>query len=214
VSSAAILAGGRATRFGGRDKSALTIRGRSMLDRQIAELRQLTEDIVIVRGWRGGAPSPPREALSAPPAPATGGGVNVRTVHDRVPNCGPLGGLDAALAAARDDPLIVVACDMPYLTAGLLAYLLTLAPEADVVVPQSGRGYHPLCAIYSRACRAAVSARLADGRLRMIDLLADLRLRVVTAGELERLGYGGRVLANVNTPADYEELEKAICHEL
>ncbi len=38
--TAAILAGGQATRFGGRDKSALIVEGRSILERQIAELRQ------------------------------------------------------------------------------------------------------------------------------------------------------------------------------
>ncbi|HEV3140712.1 MAG TPA: NTP transferase domain-containing protein, partial [Vicinamibacterales bacterium] len=49
--SAAILAGGRATRFGGRDKSAIVIdpqEGRTILDRQIDALRPLTDDIMIV----------------------------------------------------------------------------------------------------------------------------------------------------------------------
>jgi molybdopterin-guanine dinucleotide biosynthesis protein A len=36
--SVAILAGGDARRFGGRDKSALVVDGRTILERQIAEL--------------------------------------------------------------------------------------------------------------------------------------------------------------------------------
>ena len=46
--SAAILAGGQATRFGGRDKSALLVDGRTILDRQLAALAPLTDDLMIV----------------------------------------------------------------------------------------------------------------------------------------------------------------------
>ena len=47
--SAAILAGGRATRFGGRDKSALVIEGRTILERQLAMLSAVADDVQIVR---------------------------------------------------------------------------------------------------------------------------------------------------------------------
>ena len=88
--SAAILAGGRAARFGGRDKSALVIDGRSILDRQIAEL--LARDRRHPGGRRGRAM---RSSVRTRPL--------FRLIPDRVSGCGPLGGLDAALAAARDD---------------------------------------------------------------------------------------------------------------
>ena len=92
--SAAILAGGRASRFEGRDKSAIVVAGRTILDRQIAELTTLTTEILVVGG---------REA----PQPA-------RLVKDIVPGCGPLGGLHAALSESRGAATIVLACDMPY----------------------------------------------------------------------------------------------------
>ena len=43
--SVAILAGGDARRFGGRDKSALVVDGRTILERQIAELSTVTPDL-------------------------------------------------------------------------------------------------------------------------------------------------------------------------
>src|ERR687888_468797 len=46
--SAAILAGGRATRFGGRDKSALTIGGRTILERQIEALSAVADEVLVV----------------------------------------------------------------------------------------------------------------------------------------------------------------------
>ena len=192
--SAAILAGGRATRFGGRDKSALIVGGRSVLDRQIAELSQLTDDIMLV----GGRAAHPR----------------VRVVADAVTGCGPLGGVHAALAEARESTVIVIACDMPNIAAPLLAYLAGLAGDADAVVPQTARGYHPLCAAYTRACIEPLARRLADGRLKMIDLLVDVRVRVVTSEELDRFGDHDRLFANLNTPAEYNRFEALQGHEL
>src|SRR5260221_13280362 len=105
--SAAILAGGEATRFGGRDKSALVVEGRTILDRQLAELTPLTTDILIVGG---------RES---PPSPAKLGA-------DIVPKCGPLGGLHAALIASHGAATIVIAGDMPDWSAAFLHYLLLI----------------------------------------------------------------------------------------
>jgi molybdopterin-guanine dinucleotide biosynthesis protein A len=197
VSSAAILTGGRASRFGGRDKASLVVGGRTILTRQVEELIQVTDDILVVGGTAGQGRN----------AAAAYGGVAVRLVADRVAACGPLGGLDAALAAARDDRVFVVACDMPFVNAGLVSHLLALAETHDVVVPRTERGYHSVCAVYTRACQPIVSRRLAEGALAMTGLFAELRVRTVPAAELERFGDPERLLANVNTPADYHGLE-------
>ena len=206
--SAAILAGGRATRFDGHDKSALVVEGRTIFDRQITELSQITSDLLLVGG-------DPRAVMRN----------GVRHVPDHVPGCGPLGGLHAALSEARGTAVVVVACDMPFLSAPLLRHLLTLAGDIDhidrtdpidtgdiadrpeVVVPRTKRGYHPLCAVYTRACLEPIARRLADGRLKVVDLFDDLRVRVVTAEALAAFGDPDRLLANVNTPLEYRTIE-------
>ena len=191
--SVAILAGGRATRFDGHDKSALVVSGRTILDRQIAELSQMTTDLMIVGGeCRAGVPA------------------GVRPVADLVPGCGPLGGLHAALSEARGAVVVVVACDMPYVSAPLLRHFLTLmngADTPDIVVPRTERGYHPLCAVYSRACLEPIARRLATGRLKVDALFDDVRVRVVTADALAAFGDPDRLLANVNTPLEYRAIE-------
>src|SRR5262245_33737265 len=131
MASAAILAGGRARRFGGRDKSALVVDGRSILERQLAELTAISDDVFLA-GARADTAVPP----------------GIRVVFDREPDCGPLGGLDGALAAARDEILLVLACDMPFVTRPFLAHLLAAARGVDAVVPRTEHGYHPLCAVY------------------------------------------------------------------
>jgi molybdopterin-guanine dinucleotide biosynthesis protein A len=203
--SAAILAGGRAARFGGRDKSALVVDGRTIVERQLAMLATVTDDVMIVGRERGAE-------HSAPPAVVDRRGV--RFVPDIVPGCGPLGGLHAALSAAHADAVLLIACDMPFVSAPFAAYLLSLAGEAAIVVPRSERGYHPLCAVYTRACLEPVAARLAGRRLRMRELVDEMPARVVSLEEIDRFGDGHRLLANVNTPAEYAGLEALQGHKL
>jgi len=192
--SAAILAGGAARRFGGCDKGALIVDGRSIRERQIMELSRLTSDILIV----GARPAPVPLA---------------RIVSDLDPGHGPLGGLHTALIESTGDSTVVVACDMPYITAPLLHHLLALTREAEIAVPRTDSGYHPLCAAYTRACIEPVARRLADGRLKMTDLFADVRVREVAAEELEPFGDCRRLLSNVNTPDEYRELEALQGHQ-
>lgn len=203
--SAAILTGGQATRFGGRDKSALMVDGRTILDRQIATLAPLTDDLLIVGG--------PHVAHDLWSCDRSATGPARRVIPDIVPGCGPLGGLHAALTEARGDALFLIACDMPFVTPAFVAHLLSLAGDADIVVPQSEHGYHPLCAVYTRACLEPVAARLANRRLKIRDLVTDVRTRVVAVEEIRRFGSPDRLLANVNTPAEYADLEALQGHK-
>jgi len=194
--SAAILAGGSATRFHGRDKSGLVVGGEPILVRQLRELVQVSGDVMIVGS------DPARESIGL-----------ARVVSDHVRGSGPLAGLHAALAEALGDAVVVVACDMPNICAPLLAHLLTLTCEADIVVPKTARGYHPLCAAYTRACLEPVARRLGDVRLKLTDLFDDVRVRIVAAEEIGAFGDPDQLLANINTPGEYLELESLQGHE-
>lgn len=193
--TAAILCGGRARRFGGRDKSALLVDGQTILQRQMAMLRTIGElrEILLV-----------------------GGGTHseARTIHDLVPGSGPLGGIHAALTEAHGDAVFVLACDMPYVSAALASYLIGLSRDADLVVPRTEDGYHPLCAVYTRACLEPLSRRLGERRLKVIDLADDVRTRGVPAEELDVFGDRHRLLRNVNTPMEYAALHDSPRHQL
>jgi molybdopterin-guanine dinucleotide biosynthesis protein A len=191
--SAAILNGGQATRYGGRDKGALVVDGRTILERQLEALAPVASEILLVGGGE------PREG--------------VRVIDDVVPGCGPLGGVHAALVEAAHPITLVIACDMPYVSAPLLACLAEMAGAADAVVPRTEDGYHPLCAAYTRACLERFAARLARGRYTMTDALADVKVRIVEAGDIERFGHRHRLLANVNTPAEHGGLAALRQHE-
>jgi molybdopterin-guanine dinucleotide biosynthesis protein A len=182
---AAILAGGQARRFDGQDKSALPIAGVPVLDRQLAALRRLTSRIVIVGG------PPDRYAH-----------VDVPVVPDLLPEIGPLGGLYTALRGASER-IIILACDLPFVTAPFLEYLLRTGRDADVTLPRSTAGVHPLCAAYA-ADAAPLIRRLIDEGVRQVqEALGSLRLHIVEGAALAAFDPDERLLHNINTPDDY-----------
>jgi len=184
--TAAILGGGQARRLGGQDKSALLVGGRAILDRQLAVLHDLGVPVLIV-----GADSRP-------------GTHDITPVPDRLPGHGPLGGLYTALVASPTDHVVVVACDMPFLTASFLAHLAAVPDAVDAVVPRLADGRHPLCARYDRRAAGSIRQRLEAGRLRVSEALDELTVRELGPEELAPFDPDGTLLFNVNTPDDYQ----------
>jgi len=190
--SAAILAGGRARRLGGVDKSALAVGAGSILERQLSLLRDLTPHILIVGADRSRVPA---------------GGV--RVVADRLPGAGPLGGLYTALMEAPTEQVLVIACDMPFLTAPFLMRLAARGVDVDVAVPRSAAGRHPLCASYARRAAGHLKARIDGGDLRVREALEGLDVRELGPDELAGFDPDGLLLLNVNTPDDYAKARTA-----
>jgi molybdopterin-guanine dinucleotide biosynthesis protein A len=188
--SAAILAGGQARRFGGQDKSRLVVHGRTIIVRQVEVLQRVARDIFIV------ARDPERfEDLDL-------------TVHvDRVPGTGAIGAIYTALDAARHDRVIVVACDLPFLDERLLAELVRRAGPADGAWVRTARGVEPLLACYQRHARQTILQEIRAGRLKASDLGSALRVAEISAAELDRFGASEELLANVNTPEDYARVQ-------
>jgi molybdopterin-guanine dinucleotide biosynthesis protein A len=190
--AAAILAGGRARRFGGTLKNTLEIGGRRIIDRQIDALRQVADPIFIV------APDP---------APFVSLGLEV--VPDVLPGCGALGGIYTAILRSPRWRTLVVAGDMPCLPAGLLAHL-GRDSTADIVVPRGARGYEPLCAVYSRQCAGPIQQRLDRGLLRASVLPDGVQIEEVGPEMLAAYDPDGLLFLNVNTPHDYERARNLI----
>ena len=187
-----ILVGGASSRMGA-DKSLLRLGRRTFAEVVAEALRPLAGDVRVV----GSRPS------------AAGHGLAV--VRDVYENLGALGGLHAALSACGARWAVVVSCDLPFVTAELLARLASLRREdCDAVAPvqQDGRP-QPLCALYAAAaCRAVAEELIRAGELRPRALLRRVRTRWVGFEELADLPGSAHFFRNVNTPSDYEEARK------
>jgi molybdopterin-guanine dinucleotide biosynthesis protein A len=177
-----VLAGGMSRRLG-FPKALLRLgTGRTLIEDTVAKLRRLSDDVMVV------ANEARFEVAGA------------RRIEDLRPGGAALGGIYSALVAARHERVVVVGCDMPFLSLGLLAHLVALSPEVDVVAPRIDGYPEPLHAVYRRRCRSAIEPLLRAGRLRIIGFYADARVRYVDEPELRRLDPELRSFRNVNTP--------------
>jgi molybdopterin-guanine dinucleotide biosynthesis protein A len=180
--AAAILAGGQATRLGGVNKGTLPLGDLPIVDRQLEALRAVASIVFVV-----GPDSPAWSARG------------LTVVPDEQPGMGPLGGICTAIVRSPCERTLVVACDMPFLSADV--------QDADLVIPRSARGHEPLCAIYTRACLPDIRARMARGALQAGQLPQGVRIAELGP---EMLGMDERVFVNVNTPHDYERAKGLI----
>ena len=190
----AILAGGGATRYGGRPKGLESVAGRRILDR-------LADAMTAAFG------EPPLLVANAEEAAAWR--PDLRVVPDVRPGLGSLGGIYTAVIEAPA-PVVLAAWDMPFVSPGLLRALAAGLDRHDAYLPQSDgrRGVEPLCAAYGPACREAMAASLDRGDLRAIGFHAAIRVGILPHAEVARLGDPALLFFNVNTANDLARAEE------
>ena len=192
---ALILAGGRSVRMG-RPKEFLPFGAETMLGRAARQLAAACQPVLVLA----------RDADQVlPTLPAT-----CARLADERPDAGPLAGLAIGLRELQerhgfgaDDALLLTGCDLPWLSAEAVHWLLQRLGAADLVMPQCGGTLHPLAAIYRLRTAAAVQSALATGAGTPRALLATCRAVVVDEPELRTFDPELRFLANINTPADH-----------
>lgn len=191
---AAILAGGKASRYGGHPKGLVTVGGVRILDRLAAACLEAFGE-------------PPLLIANDPAAAAWRPDLVV--VPDRVEGAATLGGL---LTAIGHDPrpVVCLAWDMPFVTAPLLLRLGRDLDRFDAVLPESDgpRGVEPLCAGYGPGAAPAIREAIARGDLRAVGFHDAIRVSRVGRAELERFGDPATLFFNVNTPEDAAAAER------
>ena|SRR5438094_5725223 len=187
-----ILVGGMSSRMG-TDKSRLVFGDQTSVALIAASLQSVAGTVRTV-----GAAVPALEGLA-----------NIADAHDQ---WGPLAGIEAALCNANSEYCLVVACDLPFVTAELFERLIGLADHWDAIVPlQSDGRPQPLCAIYRRsACLATARKAIANGEHSPRALLDQVNTRYVPFTELSDLDGSDYFFFNVNTPENYERSQEIL----
>ncbi len=189
-----ILAGGHSTRMGA-DKALLQLGGKTLLERALGKAREVSDSVMVV--GKG-------ELYASFGAPI---------VEDEFPECGPLGGIHAALGTSRSELNIVLSVDAPLVTTAFLRFMVERAEastDALAVVPDAGGGVQGTCAVYRRPFRAVAEQQLKRGRYKVTDTLALVRVEYVEEDEIRAAGFDAAMFANLNTP---EEFAKVSCIE-
>ena len=180
-----ILAGGRNSRMGGRDKAFLRVDGRTVFERTLGVLCACFEQVIVVSN------TPEKYADFA-----------VEVVADELRGCGPLGGLHAGLGRIAAPYAFVAACDMPFLRIEPIRYLASRLRAQDAIVPQWNGDIEPLHALYAARLRGRIAAAVAQGARAMRDFLPQIEVDYVSQAAMERVAGAAEAFRNVNTPED------------
>ena len=182
-----VLTGGRSRRMG-RDKCAIVLDGRTLLQRVVDALDGAVDELLVV----GSPGRPPLEVRSTRP---------LRALADPEPHGGPLVGIATGLAATTAPVTLIVACDLPYLAPPLLRLLAARAGAgAQLVVPLRGGEPQLLCAAWRREALDTVRDHLEAGDRAVAAVLDDLQAELLPPEAYAAADPDGRSFVNLNTP--------------
>jgi molybdopterin-guanine dinucleotide biosynthesis protein A len=172
----------------GRDKRLLTVdwNGKTvpLWERQLNLLRQLAPAELLISG---------PDDLEYPP--------DSKIIPDQIENGGPLAGISSCLQVARTELLLVLAVDLPNITAEYLESLIRMARPGYGIVPTIDDELEPVAAIYPvEAASLALSClqsgeRSVQALVRRLEQSGLVRIKPVTATEAP-------LFRNWNTPED------------
>ena len=179
-----ILAGGSSRRFG-RDKAMLTLQTSgniTLLDHIKQLLAQFCDPVRVVG----------RDAMP-----------------DRVPGLGPIGGVSTALHASQTEDNIVVAVDLPLLTAEFVKYFKERSRISNrrLTVCNTGSAF-PLCLAIRTDLKRAIDEYIAAGHRSLHGWIETSDPEIITLQELTDAGFPATIFTNINTEADYHAAMK------
>jgi molybdopterin-guanine dinucleotide biosynthesis protein A len=184
---ALVLAGGQSRRMG-EDKALLSCGGVTLLHRVCAIAQACTDQVYVVTSRSEHY----REVVPR----------GCRFIHEPSPQ-GPLGAFAAGLRQVQTEWVLLLACDLPFLTAEpLLAWqkkLKTVPSDAIAALPYGEKGWEPLCGFYRQGCLPVLEAFIQQGGRSFQAWLAQQPVHRLSLDQAQWL-------FNCNTPADWQQV--------
>jgi len=190
-----IIAGGRSTRFGDRDKAVADLAGTPMIRRVADRIGTVVDELVV--NCRDDQLAAIEAALSDTTLAPT-------FAPDERPDEGPMAGIATGLAAVEAEYAFVVACDMPFVDPDFVAYLFERTSGHDAAVPRPDEWFQTTQAVYrAEPMVAACEDALDRGEGRIVEPLFELDYVVVDREEIEARTTL-ETFENLNTREEFE----------
>ncbi len=182
--SAAVLAGGESKRMG-EDKAFIKLGSQRLIEIIVRKLNSLFAEVIIV--------SDKHKELSY---------LSVRLVTDilREGEKNSLRGIHAALSAASYPSCFIAACDMPFLSLGLIRHMAVFALDYDLVAPFLDGYYQPFFCFYNQRVLPAISEALELKHYKVTSLFDKLRVKKIDKDIVEMYDPAQLSFLNINTP--------------
>lgn len=186
-----ILAGGQSKRMGA-NKAFVRLNGKPLISYALNALEKITPNILLSAG---------SESIHYK---------NLPVVEDIYPGCGPAGGIFSALSFSETNLNLILSCDMPFVSSGLLKFLVNEAVEnpADVILPVDENGqWQTLCAVYSKSIMPQLEKAVIQKKLMLKKIISKTNYRLIPIEKFREL-YLPNTFYNINTPDELCESEK------
>ena len=180
-----VLAGGQGRRMGGVDKGLQLLHGQPMVAAVLARLAPQVSEILINANQNRDA----YERFGYPVVPDAIGGY-----------AGPLAGLHVCLGKAKNEIVLTVPCDSPFLPMDLCSRLQKKLADYDLAVAKTGDQPHPVFALVRTSVRKNLEDFLIKGGRKIDAWYSTLKVVEVSFDD------EGDAFRNINTR---EELDKA-----
>jgi molybdopterin-guanine dinucleotide biosynthesis protein A len=187
-----ILAGGKSSRYGS-NKALAELHGTPLIERVLGVMGSVFSDLILITN-----------------SPMEYAHLKLPMKEDLIKGLGPLGGIYTGLESISDEAGFFVACDMPFLSEGLIRHMLTISGDYDAVVPKIDWKIETLHTLYRKSCLPAIKDLIDSRSYQAKRFFQRIRVRYVGQEEIMRYDPRLRAFANVNRP---EEMDVMRGHE-
>ena len=186
-----LLAGGKSSRMG-KDKALIKYGNETFMSNSLKKLHKLFDEVIVV------ADNIEKYNIE-----------NAKIIQDIYPKMGPMGGIHAALKAAKNDWIFVIPCDMPMWQPFLVEEILKYRLDYDIVVPLINDHMEPLFALYKKTCIPGLEECLNKNIIKVLELYPLVKTNYL---ELEKVynevDQCDKNFFNINTPEDLYNMVK------
>lgn len=183
-----ILAGGKGSRMG-TEKGFQELCGKPLVQYAIDALSGLCSSIII---------SSSSEAYHS---------LGYKVVADVFPGIGPMGGIYSALKQSKTEKNLVLSCDLPFVTTGLMSYILQNSNGYKVAIPwMGGQHYEPLCGFYHLSILDQISNYIMNSNYKLPDLFEEISINKLAINKDSEI-FKEHLFFNVNSKQDVATAE-------
>lgn len=187
-----ILAGGKSSRMG-MDKGLIAFHEKTIVQHVMEQMNPAVDKLVIVSNNADYKKFGPE------------------VIEDVIKNIGPAGGIHAALNHTDTNHNFIVSCDMPFITASSIEFVIHHSFQSQITVPVFHKKMEPMFGIYSKECLTKWHELIQNGIIKLRDLLSHFSKRELNVDDNPL--FNDSLFININTQDDLKNAIKKLENE-
>lgn len=184
-----ILSGGKSSRMG-EDKGLKIFNGKPLVQTVIDQMQRAVDKVVIVSNNSDYQQ------------------FGLEVIEDEVKNIGPAGGIYTALQHSKTDKNFIVSCDMPFITAEAIAFVLKNCNDSEIILPERNGQLEPLFGVYSKKCLPKWKTLMDNDCIKLQKMVTNFDLKLVHISQDN--SFSEKLFQNLNTPNEFTNALKLV----